>query len=226
VGKMRIIELFCSKQGEGILTGTLSVFVRTGGCNLCCWFCDTRYAAADCEEGEVLLPEQIVTRVKEFQVDHVVITGGEPMLWNELESLTSSLKSSNKHITIETAGTIYRNVMCDLMSISPKLSNSDPINNESHKNNRYHPEVVNSLIERYNYQLKFVVNNITDLEEIESYIKKLPDISDNKVQLMPQGITSQELKSKEEWLKEYCKKRNYTFTQRMQIIWYGNKRGY
>ncbi|MDR3111489.1 MAG: 7-carboxy-7-deazaguanine synthase QueE [Planctomycetaceae bacterium] len=222
---MRIIELFCSKQGEGILTGTLSAFIRTGGCNLCCQFCDTRYAAADCEEGEVLTPEQIVTRVEEIQVDHVVITGGEPMLWSELESLTSGIKSSNKHITIETAGTIYRDVKCDLMSISPKLSNSDPVNNETHKNNRRHPEVVSLLIERYNYQLKFVVDTPTDLEEIETYIKKLPNVSSNKIQLMPQGTTAQELESKEEWLKEYCEKRKYTFTQRMQIIWYGNKRG-
>jgi 7-carboxy-7-deazaguanine synthase len=56
----------------------------------------------------------------------VVITGGEPMLFSELIPLTTALHNAGWHITIETSGTLYLPVVCDLMSISPKLSNSTP----------------------------------------------------------------------------------------------------
>ncbi len=61
-----------------------------------------------------------------YDAQHVVLTGGEPMLFAELVPLTESLKRQRRHITIETAGTLWLDVACDLMSISPKLSNSAP----------------------------------------------------------------------------------------------------
>ena len=60
------------------------------------------------------------------KVQHVVLTGGEPMLLAELIPLSASLRAEGWHITIETSGTLYLPVACDLMSISPKLSNSTP----------------------------------------------------------------------------------------------------
>ena len=59
-------------------------------------------------------------------VEHVVLTGGEPMLYSELIPLCESLSNHGCHITVETAGTLYLPLHCDLMSISPKLSNSSP----------------------------------------------------------------------------------------------------
>ena len=113
-------------QGEGFLTGTESVFVRTSGCNLRCWFCDTPYASW-APEGDDLSVDEIVARVDELGCGHVVLTGGEPMLFAELIPLTAGLRGQRRHITIETAGTLYLPVACDLMSISPKLANSRPI---------------------------------------------------------------------------------------------------
>ncbi len=125
VRHVKIAELFRSQQGEGLLTGTPSVFVRASGCNLRCWFCDTPYTSWQ-PEGVDLSVEEILERVNEYDTPHVVITGGEPMLWAELVPLSAALARQGRHITIETAGTLDLPVACDLMSISPKLANSTP----------------------------------------------------------------------------------------------------
>ena len=120
---MKIAEIYFSIQGEGLLTGTESVFVRTSGCNLRCWFCDTPFTSWS-PEGDDLSVDEIIERVDEFQCDHVVLTGGEPMLYAELVPLATALKRQRRHITIETAGTLFLPVPCDLMSISPKLGSA------------------------------------------------------------------------------------------------------
>src|SRR6188474_79323 len=144
---MHIAEIYKSFQGEGFLTGTESIFVRASGCNLRCWFCDTPYTSWRPEGEELAVPE-ILERVAQWTVEHVVITGGEPMLFDDLEELCEALHGRGKHITIETAGTIYLSVRCDLMSISPKLSNSTPglesagTWRERHERTRHAPNVV------------------------------------------------------------------------------------
>ena len=119
---IRIAEIFHSIQGEGRLTGVPSVFVRTSGCNLRCWFCDTPYASWK-PEGDSQNIETVLLEVKRFGCPHVVITGGEPMIAPELPYLVDSLRSDGMHVTIETAGTVIHDppLQCDLMSISPKL---------------------------------------------------------------------------------------------------------
>ncbi len=120
---MKIAEIFYSVQGEGTLVGVPSVFVRTSGCNLRCTWCDTPYTSWK-PEGTEMSNEAILAEVAKFPARHVVITGGEPMLFAPVVALTESL--SNVHVTIETAGTVYQPVKADLMSISPKLANSTP----------------------------------------------------------------------------------------------------
>jgi len=127
---MRISEIYRSDQGEGALTGTPSIFVRTSGCNLRCEFCDTPFASWE-PEGPVLSVDEIMQQVlsiasNDASLKHVVVTGGEPLLPLEMVSLCLRLKQHPFHITIETAGTIDREITCDLMSISPKMSNSTP----------------------------------------------------------------------------------------------------
>src|SRR3712207_6627723 len=114
---MRIAEIYQSVQGEGLLTGTRSIFVRASGCNLRCSFCDTPYTSWS-PEGEDLSVEEIVQSVQSLSSSHVVITGGEPMLFAEMIPLTRRLAELSYHITIETAGTLFLPVICDLMSIS------------------------------------------------------------------------------------------------------------
>ncbi len=162
---------------------------------------------------------------------HVVITGGEPMLPEDIQPLCESLHAADFHITIETAGTIYRNLNCDLMSISPKLSNSTPDFNragrwlEKHENQRHRPEIVSRLIAEYDYQLKFVVAQPEDLEEINAYLAQIKNLDRQRVMLMPEGIDTATLNSRTPWIEEICDRAGFTFCQREHIFWYGNKRG-
>ena len=122
---MKIAELFYSLQGEGSLVGVPSVFIRTSGCNLRCSWCDTPYTSWQPEGVEVTL-DQILAQVHTHPCGHVVVTGGEPMIAPEVVALTERLREAGLHITIETAGTVFKPVACHLMSISPKLANSTP----------------------------------------------------------------------------------------------------
>lgn len=243
---MRISEIYCSLQGEGSLTGTPSVFVRTSGCNLRCSFCDTPFASWN-PEGPSLSLDEIVDRVelisREFDhesgqpVRHIVLTGGEPLLPRDIGGLCLRFQELDFHITIETAGTIFRELPCDLMSISPKFANSTPsielggeIWHARHEAGRFRPELVGQLIEHYSCQLKFVVNQPSDLTEIISFLKSAcpnwnqrPELYE-RVMLMPQGTDVVTLQEKESWLKPLCAEHGFIFCPRRHIEWYGNKR--
>ena len=227
---MRVVEIFQSKQGEGLWTGVRSTFIRTLGCNLRCSFCDTEYASWRPEEGEDLAVEELGERAVTSGNRHVVVTGGEPMLYSELIPLTEQLTNLGYKITIETAGTIYLPVKCDLISISPKLSNSTPIGaSESvlrlHETNRNRIDVVRKLIADYPYQLKFVVDQPEDLLEVEEYLQKIDGFQNDRVLLMPMAIDVSTMRSKAEWIIAYAQPRGYRYCPRMQLEWYGNKRG-
>ena len=169
---MKIAELFYSIQGEGSLVGVPSCFIRASGCNLRCAWCDTPYTSWQPEGVEMSLA-RIVDEVQAYPAQHVVVTGGEPMIAPEIVPLTNGLHDLGLHITIETAGTVFHPVACDLMSISPKLKNStprDPAWAARHDRLRIQPEVLAELMERYNYQLKFVIAAPEDVAEVRGLV--------------------------------------------------------
>jgi 7-carboxy-7-deazaguanine synthase len=226
---MKISEIFYSIQGEGILTGVPSVFVRTSGCNLRCTWCDTPYTSWK-PEGEEIGFGPILANVRRHWANHVVVTGGEPMIVPEIVELTEKLKELEQHITIETSGTVFKPVVCDLMSISPKLANSTPWEEDDgrwadmHERTRYRPEVLKELISRYNYQLKFVVNDREDLAEIREIVKEL-DADKQRVLLMPQGRNRKELAERSEHVIKICTEFGYRFCPRVHIEIWGDRRG-
>ena len=122
---MFIAEIYESFQGEGPWAGTPSLFIRTSGCNLRCRFCDTPYTSWQ-PEGQQQSLEKLAAAIQAAAAEHVVITGGEPMLAAQLTELTEICRDARRTITIETAGTVDRSVECDLMAISPKRPNSAP----------------------------------------------------------------------------------------------------
>ena len=227
---MKIAEIYRSIQGEGALTGTESVFIRASGCNLRCWFCDTPYASWK-PEGDDLSVNEIMDRVSVWDSRHVVLTGGEPMLFAEMIPLCNRLRAENYHITVETAGTLHLPVQCDLMSISPKTSNSAPDAidhprwNRRHERSRFVPHVIRQLLHDFNYQLKFVVDTEDDIDEVEDYIKQFPEIVRAQVYLMPQGRNQDELKRTEAWLLPRCQQLQLQYCPRKQIEWFGALKG-
>src|SRR5579863_4418162 len=223
---MKIAEIFYSLQGEGTLVGVPSVFIRTSGCNLRCTWCDTPYTSWS-PEGRDMSVAQIVEQARGYGASHAVVTGGEPMIVDSVAELTREL---NMHITVETAGTVYQNVKCDLMSISPKLANSTPQKRDGgrwaaqHDRLRYQPEVLKRLMGEYEYQLKFVVAAPEDLEEIENILKDT-GADRRRVVLMPEGTDTETLRDRGRWLADICKREKFRYGPRLHIDLYGNQRG-
>lgn len=226
---MKLSEIFYSVQGEGSLVGVPSVFIRTSGCNLRCTWCDTPYTSW-APEGEDYKLDHIVAEVKRFGAAHVVLTGGEPMIAPEIVSLAAQLGELGLHVTIETAGTVFQRLHCDLMSISPKLKNSVPVDREDgrwaaqHERLRYQPAVLRRLKAEYAHQFKFVVSSPSDLDEIDAIAGELP-LQPGNVILMPEGIDSQTLQERGRWIVEICKQRGFRFSPRLHVDLWGVRRG-
>ena len=227
---MRIAEIFYSIQGEGRLAGAPSVFIRTSGCNLRCVWCDTPYTSWK-PEGKDWDLREILAEAKKHPTRHAVITGGEPLLAPEVEGLTRRLKRGGFHVTIETAATIFKPLRCDLMSMSPKLSNSTPWKRDGGKFARMHEQrrlnfpVIQRFMDRYDYQLKFVADKKKDFSEVEEILEKLKNVDRNRVLVMAQGRTKRELREKAPWIVALCKKHGFSYTPRLQIELWGNRRG-
>ncbi len=216
---MVVNEIFHSIQGEGTLAGTPSIFIRLAGCTVGCEWCDTKYAW-DAKEGEELSIPEIIKRISQWPCRYVVITGGEPMVNPQLSELTRALREQDKHITIETAGIKFiTGLECDLMSVSPKLSNS------GHKNPSAHFSSIQQLIRQYPYQLKFVVDSADDLPEIKKTVEQLGGVPAEKVMLMPQAKTREEYISKTPMVAQMCRETGYRFCQRLHILLYDGQRG-
>jgi len=211
-----------------------SVFVRSSGCNLRCNWCDTPYTSWQ-PEGEKLEVAEIVARVRAFAAaQHVVLTGGEPMVAPGIHELAFQLQERNYHITIETAATIPpKGIACDLASLSPKLAHSAPDARlddtwrRKHAELRWQPKVVASwLAAAPDYQLKFVVSSEADVAELETMLRETDCvIPASKVLLMPEGVTVEALRARAGWLGELCKARGYRYAPRLHIELYGNRRG-
>ncbi len=225
---MKISEIFYSIQGEGFLAGIPAVFIRSAGCSLRCRWCDTKYTW-DQNSGQFYTVDKVAVAVEKFKSRFVVITGGEPMMESELPQLAGKLKALGKHVTIETAGIAFvEDIRCDLMSISPKLSNSRPVDLELakiHEDSRLDTAVLRELIDNYDYQLKFVIDSAKDMPEIQQTLKDIGNVNSEKVMLMPQAGNRDELLTKSSMVAELCKNTGFAFGPRLQVLLWDNQRG-
>jgi 7-carboxy-7-deazaguanine synthase len=140
------------------------------------------------------------------------------------------LRERGLHVTVETAATVFRPVECDLASLSPKLSNSTPAGSRAgrfalrHERLRLRPEVIRAFMERSDYQLKFVIDQPADLEEVESLLAELPGVEREKVLLMPQGVTRDELAARGPFVAVACQEHGFRYCPRLHVELYGNRR--
>jgi 7-carboxy-7-deazaguanine synthase len=235
-----VSEVFTSIQGEGKLAGVPSFFVRVSGCNLRCAWCDTPYASWE-PEGERRTLDWLLSAADASGVRHAVITGGEPMLFDAVEGLSRGLRRLGMHITVETAGTIFRGppgLACDLMSISPKLASSAPAAGDPrdptgawrarHESRRLSPPTLQRLIDAFppplERQLKFVVCGPGDLAEIEGVLSGLRGWAPGDVLLMPEGVRPPTPEMRR-WLAGECIRRGWRYCPRLHIELFGNVRG-
>lgn len=242
-----IVDLHVCIQGEGRDCGTPSILIRISGCNMNCQFkdsvCDSAYTSWRPESGKYSLNDiQNLIDVNP-QIKYAFITGGNPSFKPQLlQEIIDVLKVNNLYVAIEDNGTLYfpfRGI--DFVTLSPKLSNSVPIpgtvindptmkgyivtEQDYRKHERYRTryESMRRWIQSYDYQLKFVVSDESQLQEVKDLILELSADRD-KVYLMPEGINRQQLDSRRQWLVELCIREGFKFTDRLHIVTYDNKR--
>jgi 7-carboxy-7-deazaguanine synthase len=149
------------------------------------------------------------------------------MIFAETVALTTALRQSGRHITIETAGTKYLPVACDLMSISPKLANSTPSADQDpdwaqrHQRRRHAPDVIRQLVAEFPYQFKFVVESVADCRDVEQYLAGFSEIDRNRVMLMPMGTEAAALAETAVWLEPYCAEHGLHYCPRRHVEWFG-----
>ena len=229
---MRIAEVYASLQGEGLLAGTPSSFVRTSGCNLRCVWCDTPFTSWDAQGVDRTVAD-LLAEVAVLGPRHVVVTGGEPLLSAEAAELCLALRGDGFHVTVETAGTVLpatRETVADLMSISPKLASSAPPADTSggwrarHEATRRRDDVLRALAAGP-HQFKFVIDTPADLEEARAWLAEVGGVESRNVFLMPQGRNAGELARTEAWLEGECRRAGFRFAPRQHIAWFGHTRG-
>jgi 7-carboxy-7-deazaguanine synthase len=219
-------ETFVSVQGEGGLVGTPSTFVRLTGCSLRCSWCDTP-ATSWRPVGARRTVEDLLEECMGGP-RHVVVTGGEPLLQAPVVELVARLQSAGQHVTIETAGVADLPVAPDLLSLSPKLTNSTPTRLRGlpayarHERLRQDIEVARSLVARARaWQLKFVIDPARvgdDAMEVDAWLARagLADTA-GRVFLMPQCADRRELVSAYATLMPQCITRGWRLGQRLHV---------
>lgn len=208
---MKINEIFYSLQGEGILIGIPTIFIRTTGCNLRCKWCDTKYAY---EEGNEMSVEEIVTRVRDFRASYVCVTGGEPLFQKDITKLIQKLSDEGYQVSLETNGSksIEELPCLDFLMIS--LDIKCPSSGMHEK-----MEFSNLELLSPNDQLKFIIEDEKDYRYAKDIIIKHNPVC--SIIMMPVGGI--DLKNLAEWvLRDKLKVR--VLPQLHKLIW-GEKRG-
>jgi len=225
-GKLGIAEMFSDTiQGEGVNTGVPATFIRVQGCVLKCQWCDTidvwphgnEYSFEEIFDlfDSVQLPE----RLKEGQ--HLVFTGGSPLRQQKrLYAFTQEFINRygfKPYIEIENEGVLQADEkfveLVDCWNNSPKLENSG-----MKKKVRFKPEIIKQLNGFENSWFKFVISNESDWEEIERDF--LPIIDKEKIILMPEGVTQEDLNSRREFVADMAIKYGVRFSDRLHVtIW-------
>ena len=225
---MQVNEIFKSIQGEGPNFGKPAIFLRTAQCNLKCTWCDTKYTW-DWEnydfqkEVNEMTIDEIKGAILDLEINHLVITGGEPLLQqDDLVDLLSFLKP-NFYVEIETNCTILPNKMLtdlvDQWNVSPKTENSgNPL--ELYENNECYYFFAN----QENCFFKYVVESEADIPEIKKFVTKYK-IPEKRVQLMTQASTKEEIRIREKSISELAKSNNFAFSPRLHVAMWGSQRG-
>ncbi len=223
-----ISEIFYSIQGEGKFVGCPSVFVRVGGCNMRCFGfgkegCDSYYAVDKKfkSEWKLMKIDEIKKEISKYLKfnPHLVITGGEPMLY--YKKLYPLLEWFENPITIETNTTVdidfekfslYKKV---IFAMSVKLSNS-----KEPKEKRIKKNVIKKYAKNKESFFKFVIDKDLN-DEIQEIVKGF----DNQIYCMPLGATKEELEKNAPFVFEFCLKHGYCYSDRIHIRLFGKKKG-
>lgn len=220
-------------QGEGPHCGQRAGFIRFGGCNLACSWCDTAYTwdgqRYDLRHELTRYPvEHVAAAVTRMEVDLVIITGGEPLLHQQhgLEHLLSWLAVTGMRIDVETNGTIRARAetagYVDLFVVSPKLAHAGMPTTHTLK-----PDVLAEwakLARAGKAAFKFVARDETDVLHVQRITEDM-DIPDRCVWIMPEGAVPAVVAEHGAQLVDYALAAGFNFTTRLHVLLWGSERG-
>lgn len=239
-------EIFRSVQGEGVSAGLTRTFVRLSGCNLHCVWCDTAYTwnwqgsafhherdapgqpwKFDPKAEVVALPiAEAAALMRAKASEGVVITGGEPLMQTAaVVALIDALKADAPAplIEIETNGSIAPSAALaervDLFMVSPKLAHSG---NEAAV--ALKPAALSAFANNPRAFFKFVARDVSDLDAVAAIAAEYA-IPASRIYIMPEGTTSAALRERERALKPAALARGYSYSDRLHIHMFGEKRG-
>ena len=248
--KLPIVELYYCVQSEGSRAGFPTVAVRTTGCTHRCWFgeggwCDSWYTSIHPEKGGFTFNDIIKMYDDRPDITEMMLTGGSPTMHPDLvNELTHFANERDILITIETEGSHFleTDYPIDLISLSPKFSNSVPKLGvltpkgavtdqkmiDQHNKLRLNKDAMRKTIDYHtNYHFKPVCNP-TEMpeiwDEIEAFRVEM-GIPKNKTWIMPPGDNRQELIRVYPIVFDFCAENGYNFTGREHIIAFDTKRG-
>ena len=161
---MKINEIFYSLQGEGKWAGLPNIFIRTTGCNLRCTFCDTKYAY---ENGKEMSINEILNQIGKYKCNYVCLTGGEPLIQENILDFIKILLEKKYSIIIETNGSINIDNLIDNKSLIISLDIKCPSSNMVKK-----CKLKNINMLRKDDQIKFVIKNIEDYMYAKKILKE------------------------------------------------------
>ncbi|MFO7676813.1 MAG: radical SAM protein [Thermoplasmatota archaeon] len=208
---MKIHEIFYSIQGEGKCTGMPTIFIRTTGCNLRCSYCDTTYAYTQGMDMDI---SEIVDYVNRFKCSTICLTGGEPLIQEEIFLLLDKLLEKNYFLSIETNGSIDIKKITKKKNLTISLDIKCP-SSKMHEQMQY----TNILHLENNDQLKFIIKDNKDYEYAKKILKEYP----SKSTIFFQPVWGTNIKDLVSWiLNDHLNIR--LGVQLHKIIW-GDKKG-
>jgi len=208
---MKISEIFMSIQGEGTESGLPTIIIRTAGCNLDCKWCDTKYAS----EGKEMPLSRILEKCNLYGIKRASITGGEPMIQEEIFDLIKELLKQKYNITIETNGSI------SLKKIPKKVRISMDIKcPSSGMENKMDYDNLEKI--RKTDQIKFIIQNKKDYEFAKKIIKKYKLESKTNVIIQPEADSHFSKKIIDDLLRDRL---NVRFGLQIHKIIWGDQKG-
>lgn len=244
--RLRVSEIFATIQGEGINTGVPSIFVRLSLCNLACPTCDTYYTwawegttkfgtdmltggkiqASPAKEITEMSAKDVLDEIQRQNstIKNIVLTGGEPLMQQGtkvFKDLLQELSQNGYIIEIETNGTLVPSeTTCKYVhqfNVSPKLTSFNSVDT---KDARWKSKPLMFYAEYPNTWFKFVITSQEDLEELK-YLSTRYGIYPQRILLMPEGRTPEQLARNTEVIVEMCKQNGFRFCNRLHVQIYG-----
>ncbi len=217
----KVVEKFVSINGEGKLAGQLAVFIRFAGCNLNCSYCDTTWANEKNVPYDLMSEKEIYEYIILTGIRNVTLTGGEPLLQEEIIELLKILSKDREiHVEIETNGSVLLDEFCKIENApSFTMDYKLPSSNMEDK-----MELGNFKYLTNEDTVKFVVGSIKDLEKAKYIIDKYRLIDKTSIYISPVFGTIDIYKIVEFMKNNKMNKINLQI-QMHKIIWGAEKKG-